>query len=56
MAIYSNSVNLLGIPRRVRADRGRENVDVARFMLEHGGCGSFITGKSVHNQRIEHRW
>ena len=43
------------IPSRVRSDYGRENIDVAKFMLTQGG-GSIITGSSVHNQRIERLW
>jgi hypothetical protein len=49
---------LNAVPRRIRADKGKENVDVATWMLVNRGVGrgSFITGRSVHNQRIERLW
>lgn len=55
---FLNSIQEFRVPLRIRSDHGMENIEVARWMLYHHGVDKnpFITGRSVHNQRIERLW
>ncbi|XP_045029468.1 uncharacterized protein LOC116926095 [Daphnia magna] len=55
---FLTGVKELGLPSRVRTDKGKENVGVAHlmFLTRGGNRASFIRGRSVHNTRIERTW
>ncbi|XP_071822158.1 uncharacterized protein [Apostichopus japonicus] len=60
LSSFQRGVLDFGLPAKVRSDKGGENVLVCSFMMNHPLRGPeskpFITGRSVHNQRIERLW
>ena len=58
VTLFDDSILKFGIPSRVRTDKGGENVLVWERMTKLRGPdrGSFLTGSSVRNQRIEPLW
>jgi len=58
LASFVGATFQYGLPSRVRSDSGGENTQVALLMnLIYGDeRRSHITGRSVHNQRIERLW
>uniref|UniRef100_A0A673MV46 Integrase catalytic domain-containing protein n=1 Tax=Sinocyclocheilus rhinocerous TaxID=307959 RepID=A0A673MV46_9TELE len=55
---FLSAIMQYGTPSRVRSDKGGKNIQVAHYMVHQQGenRNSHITGKSVHNQRIERLW
>ena len=57
---FCEAVEKVGLPYRIRADHRVDDLDMVRYTLYHPSRGpirgSLMSGKSVHNQRIERLW
>ena len=55
---FDEAIAEYGIPSHIRIDHGGENRLISKFMLYARGVNrsSVMTGKSVHNSRIERLW
>ena len=54
---FQRAVEIHGLPSRIRTDRGGENINVWRYMVEqHETTECVLVGSSVHNERIERLW
>jgi hypothetical protein len=58
LTAFASACLQYNLPSRVRSDHGSENLLVGLLMnvMRGENRGSFITGRSVHNQRIERMW
>ena len=57
VAVFCDAVRKYGLPECVRSDRGGENIEVWRYMVqEHSSHSAIVTGSSTHNERIERLW
>ena len=58
LSCFQRGTTEWGHPSRVRADNGGENVTVGEYIVWYRGKnrGSFLTGQSVRNTRIERLW
>ena len=56
--LFQRSIINYGVPSRLRTDKGGENALLWNTMEELRGRdrGSYLTGSSTHNQRIERLW
>ena len=60
LGCFMEAIVTYGVHNRVCTDRGGQNILVVNNILRHPKCGSgrgsFISGRSVHNSRIERLW
>ena len=58
MKLFERAVSDLGIPSRIRTDKGGENVMIWEYMENERGPNreSYLAASSVHNQRIKRLW
>ena len=58
LAFFIDAISDYGLPSRTRTDLGGEYVSIRRYMEDTAGRGrgSSMTGRSVHNSRIERLW
>lgn len=57
LRFFKQGIADFGLPKRVRADKGGENILTRLVMQENStSTNPFLAGPSVHNQRIERLW